>query len=81
MTDRLLIAGGTGNPLGVSPREAMTTTEVAAKDFATRKRPPRGPPATFHRRSLLQPAATFSSWSPRRVRHALAAASKYGVAS
>jgi hypothetical protein len=36
MNGRLLIAGGTGKPLGDIARQAMTTTEVAAKDFAIR---------------------------------------------
>jgi hypothetical protein len=34
MNGRLLIAGGTGQPLGDIARQAMTTTEVAAKEFA-----------------------------------------------
>jgi hypothetical protein len=36
MNGRLLIAGGTGKPLGDIARQAMTTADVAAKDLAIR---------------------------------------------
>jgi hypothetical protein len=36
MNGRLLIAGGTGKPLGDIARQAMTTTEVAAKNLTIR---------------------------------------------
>ena len=60
MNGRLVIAGGAGEPLGDIARQAMTTTEVAAKDLAMRDpwRPPR-----LRRGGLLQPAQPLR---PRR---------------